>query len=163
MAYQRSSRRLAGDNEGLLSLPQVSPPSDALIARNALKRYVNTDCLDQSESLLDNILSAEIRQKIFRIVLEAVFHGPASHLDEDNKCLKDPIYCSIDTALLRTCRIVYLEAEFMPIQNDIHCFFGSQDPGYYTLDPSEFDGESFDLSPPQISPLILSSFALTDI
>jgi len=42
--------------------------------------------------------------------------------------------CSIDTALLRCCRVIYLEARFVPVKQDVHNFYFDRTKGRFYFD-----------------------------
>lgn len=86
---------------------------------------------------------------IFDLALQAVRHEPREEdlivaLQRETDVPESRPYCTIDTALLRICRLIYLESKFVPVHNDIHDFYpvrwvmfrGTPDPGMSDLPPS---------------------------
>lgn len=109
------------------------PPREtpAAIARVGLKKLLVKDCHDQRQSPLFTVLSPEVRNTIFVFVLQAEWHEPTEAATVEGLKKNIPYvhesvphsHCRIDTALLRACRRIYLEAEFIPIHSKIHRFY----------------------------------------
>lgn len=81
-------------------------------------------CHAQTQSPLFSICPPEVRNRIFRYAL-AQYEDKTREFDHDT-CYRRPDYsapCRCDTALLRTCRLVYHEAWFRPQTGSTHDFF----------------------------------------
>jgi hypothetical protein len=130
MTSQRHGREDDDEEEKFLSLPYKRPKNAAAIARTELKKLVASDCDTQQHSPLFKFLTPELRSKIFDLALQPVLHQPTREVDliaalQTGKREKlRHMSCTIDTALLRACRLVYLESRFIPVHNCIHDFYG---------------------------------------
>jgi hypothetical protein len=70
-----------------------------------------------------------MRVRYLVFVLQPVFHQPTSEVDlitapQTGDRTVGRTSCTIDTALLRECRLIYLESRFIPVHNCIHDFYG---------------------------------------
>jgi hypothetical protein len=105
-------------------------------------------CHNQNQSPLFGALPAELRNQVYDLVLQSVVHFPS--VDEIQEGVSKSLvlwgrnqntaserlgypsvhsHASIDTALLLTCRLIYLETRLSPIRNVPHIFYRQR--GYY--------------------------------
>lgn len=104
----------------------ISPPT------KQLWRLKVSDCDPQNNSPFFSIICPEIRNQIFEFILQ-----PVEHLANEEALIAklkarrntnlggERSSCTIYTALLRTCRLVYVEWRELPVWNWEHEFYGS--------------------------------------
>ncbi|KAJ3826412.1 hypothetical protein F5880DRAFT_1476308 [Lentinula raphanica] len=113
----------------------VTPPSQELIATFIAHHN------GQEQSLLVSRLPVEIRTTIFLYALSS--YEDLSTVYPYFAHTSQPQYCyisKVDTRLLRTCRLIYLEARFLPVKAKEHTLWCRQAPPgiYNALDPSAY-------------------------
>jgi len=118
------------DGQSLLSLSKKAQRSAGVMELAGLT-LVASDCNDQQQSLLFKVLAPELRNMIFDLALQLEVYRTSSEADIiaslhtwRGSAGKGRICCNIDTALLRTCRLIYVETKFTPVYNACHDFYG---------------------------------------
>jgi hypothetical protein len=127
----RPRYRKRGRRRQVFSLPYKREKNPGTIARAALKKLTTADCHEQPQSPLFGVLSPELRNMIVSLVLRPEWHEPSEAdlivvLQKKKAHTGASVYITIDTALLRTCRLIYVEAKFLPVHNNIHHLYPSR-------------------------------------
>lgn len=97
-----------------LHIAAMPPSTDAAQDLKVIE-FDRSNFCDQSQSPLFSVLPGEIRDRIFAFALAEFEDTSVAY--ENNSCYRRPDYASprrSDTALLRTCQLVYREAFFYP-------------------------------------------------
>lgn len=153
MESQKTKGRRLKENGNFRPEEWAYKRSDATAAsrRAAItERLKSNNCNQQLQSSLFKILITGIRKKIWNLVLQPDLHSSLSEEEVIEKLGnpfelwgKDGIRCTVDTALLLVCRLLYTGAKFLPLHNGIHHFYRFR---WNPFDGSRNSGGFFPLS-----------------
>jgi hypothetical protein len=129
MASQRRGREGDGGEGQFLSLPYKRPKNAGTAALAGLKKLAASDCHSQQQSPLFKLLCPKLRSMIFGLALQPMLHQSMIEAGligalKRGTWPEGRTHCTVDTALLQACRLIYLESMFIPVHNDIHYFYG---------------------------------------
>ncbi|KAK7060359.1 hypothetical protein VNI00_001124 [Paramarasmius palmivorus] len=124
-------------------IPRVQPPPplepqprpQSLLA-SSIKR---TEARSQLQSPLFSLIPPEIRNAIFALALQCYYDKSVPFHANEYYYRPDYLYRDrIDTALLQTCRQVYLEAYLLPVVGNDHVFWCERGPPSQSPAPGRY-------------------------
>lgn len=118
-------------------MPQrLLPKVEARALRRSLAGLSPQSANPQLQSPLFAILPSEVRNLIFEYAICQII-DPHKSRPENQSARSRPNHersPMIDTALLRTCRLVYTETRTIPLRSTTHHVYGDQAASYYSVD-----------------------------